>query len=178
MGALLNTTGIGVMSEGKQGVAGEQGRRGFERISEHVDNLLHQTKTFHDRIIEETGGTPGIRDEGGLRSAVAAPFASFGGEMLHQTVFNQAAALMRSLIQNHPYVDGNKRVGFAMTEWYLFEHGYGLRDDVPDDEIFDFIVGVAKGEAAVGEISTWLETHSDQASARNFVQLMQKLAQV
>ncbi len=166
------------MNDGKQELTGGQGR-GFERISEHVDNLLHQTTSFHDRIIEETGGTPGIRDEGGLRSAVAAPFASFGGEMLHGTVFDQAGALMRSLIQNHPYVDGNKRTGFAMTEWFLFEHGYGLRDDVGDDEIFDFVINVAKGESVgVGEISSWLEAHSDQASARNFVQLMQKLANV
>ncbi|EKE13351.1 MAG: hypothetical protein ACD_13C00025G0003 [uncultured bacterium] len=166
------------MSDGKQEVAEEHGR-GFERISEHVENLLHQTTTFHDRIIQETGGTPGIRDEGGLKSAVAAPFASFGGEMLHTTVFDQAGALMRSLIQNHPYVDGNKRAGFAMTEWFLFEHGYGLRDGVPDDEIFNFIINVAKGESAdVSEISTWLEAHCDQASARNFVQLMQKLAEV
>jgi death-on-curing protein len=166
------------MSDGKQ-EATEGYRRGFERISEHVENLLHQTTKFHDRIIQETGGTPGIRDEGGLKSAVAAPFASFGGEMLHTTVFDQAGALMRSLIKNHPYIDGNKRVGFAMTEWFLFEQGYGMRNDVPDDEIFNFIIGVAKDELAdVGEISTWLEAHSDQASARNFVQLMQKLAEV
>lgn len=166
------------MNDGKQELT-EGHRRGFERISEHVENLLHQTTTFHNRIIEETGGTLGVRDEGGLKSAVAAPFASFGGEMLHGTVFDQAGALMRSLIQNHPYVDGNKRVGFAMTEWFLFEHGYGLRDDVPDDEIFGFIIDVAKGESVeVGEISAWLEAHSDQASARNFVQLMQKLAKV
>jgi len=148
----------------------------FERTKEHIANLKHQAIVYHDRIVEDTGGTLGLRDEGSLESAVAAPFASYGGEMLHGTVFAKAGVLMRSLVQNHSFVDANKRTGFGMTEWFLFEYGYGLRDTISDDEIFNFVIGIAEGEKNVEQISDWLEASSDRSSARNFVKLIEQLA--
>lgn len=66
---------------------------------------------MHELALERYGGTTGVRDAGGLDSAVHQPMASFGGEDLYPTVFDNAAALGYSLIRNHPFVDGNKRVG-------------------------------------------------------------------
>lgn len=147
-----------------------------ERIVERIANLTHQTRHFHKRIIEETGGFPGVRDEGALSSALAAPFATFGGESLHGTTHDKAAALMRSLSQNHPFVDGNKRVSLAMMELFLFEHGLGIKSDVGDDEIFSFCVAVAKGTLKVGQISDWLKSRTDRTTSRDFSRLMIQLA--
>ncbi len=72
-----------------------------------------QVLFLHARLIEETGGSHGIRDVGLLQSAVARPRATFEGEDLYPDVCSKAAALMHSLINNHPFVDGNKRTGTA-----------------------------------------------------------------
>lgn len=148
----------------------------FERTSEHIANLKHQTIIYHDKIIVETGGRDGLRDEGLLDSAVAAPFASFDGAMLHENVISKAGALMRSLVQNHSFVDGNKRTGFGMTEWFLFEYGLGIKKTVSDDEIFNFVIRVGEGEMDIEHITNWLKESSDHASARDFSKLMHQLA--
>src|SRR5579864_4580893 len=71
---------------------------------------------LHRAILEQTGGAGGIRDLGLLDSALAQPKATFGGSDLHATVVDKAAALCVSLVQNHPFVDGNKRIGHATME--------------------------------------------------------------
>lgn len=135
-----------------------------DRTVERIANLKHQTFHFHERIIDEIGGSTGLRDEPALDSALAAPFATFPGEDLHQTVYDKAAALMRSLSLNHPFVDGNKRVSLGMTGSFLLEHGLGFRESLVDDEIVDFCLDIAQGGKKIEEISSWLETNSDRAS--------------
>jgi hypothetical protein len=78
-----------------------------------VDEVL----AIHAHLIERYGGSPGIRDLGLLRSALAMPEASFGGETLHATLYEQAAAYCFHSVKNHPFVDGNKRVGLAVASW-------------------------------------------------------------
>src|SRR3990167_1928284 len=101
-----------------------------ERIKERIANLTHYATTVHRIIIGEFGGAKGMRDRSALESAIAAPFATFAGEHLHLTVFDRAAALMRSISLNHPFNDGNKRSSLVVTATFLFEHGIGFKDEV------------------------------------------------
>ena len=81
---------------------------------------------LHERIIEQTGGSLGIRNKDGLESALAQPYMTFGGEPLYPTLAEKASALGFSLIMNHPFVDGNKRVGFIVMALFLKRNGYEI----------------------------------------------------
>jgi death-on-curing protein len=79
---------------------------------------------FHKQLIERYGGAPGIRDVGALESALHRPQTGY-----YDTLVHQAAALMESLVQNHPFVDGNKRVAFAVVDVFLRINGYSIAAD-------------------------------------------------
>ena len=81
---------------------------------------LQEVISLHSLLITQTGGSSGLRDHGALESAVAQPEASFGGEELYPDLASKTAALGHALIQNHPFVDGNKRIGHAAMEVFLF----------------------------------------------------------
>ena len=149
-----------------------------QRTKEQIANLIFLAKHFQKRIVEETGGNKGMRDEAALESAIAAPFATYFGEDLHISVFEKASALMRSLSLNHPFVDGNKRTSLGMIALFLFEHGYGFKEDISDDAIADFCISVASGNKKLGEISSWLQSTTDRASSRSFKAIMQQLGEV
>lgn len=78
---------------------------------------------LHSLLISQSGGSAGLRDRGALESAMAQPEASFGGEELYPSLAAKAASLGHSLIQNHPFVDGNKRIGHGAMEVFLFLNG-------------------------------------------------------
>ena len=82
--------------------------------------------SIHARQIERFGGTPGVRDEGLLESALAQPQATFGGQFLHPTISEQAAAYLYHIAMNHPFIDGNKRTAFAVTDTFLRLNGCAL----------------------------------------------------
>lgn len=110
------------------------------------------------RLIAETGGSPGLRDLALLASAVARPQATFGGEDLYPDIFNKAAALMDSLIRNHPFVDGNKRVGITAAGLFLLRNEQRLT--ASNDELERFTLRVARSELSIEQITTWLRSHS------------------
>jgi death-on-curing protein len=114
---------------------------------------------LHSRLISETGGTQGVRDLGQLASAVGRPQAAFEGSELYPDLFTKAAALMHSLIQNHPFVDGNKRTGIAAAAIFLQVNGSKLTATNPKVEAFT--LSVARGEQDVPDIASWLENHSE-----------------
>lgn len=145
------------------------------RIREQIANLSHLAITAHQKIISEIGGAAGIRDEAILNLAISSAFATFYGEDLHKTVFDKAAALMRSISLDHPFNDGNKRTSLVITAAFLFEHGFGFKDDLSDDEIVDFCIEIAKGKKRHVEISKWLQENCDGASVRSFKQVMESL---
>ncbi|QQE65342.1 death-on-curing protein [Leptolyngbya sp. BL0902] len=97
---------------------------------------------LHDRQIERFGGTAGLRDQGLLDSALAQPQATFGGEWLHPTLADQAAAYLYHLSRNHPFVDGNKRTAFAVMMTFLRVNGYRLT--LTDDDAYDLVMQVAQ----------------------------------
>jgi len=115
---------------------------------------LAQIVHLHEAQIEAFGGAGGIRDHGALESAVARPIMTFGGEDLYPDVAAKAAALMHSLVLNHPFVDGNKRVGAAAAELMGLLNGFEL--NASDDELEDMTLAVAKGEMNIEPLTIWL----------------------
>ncbi len=113
---------------------------------------------IHDRLIAETGSMPGVRDVGLLVSAAARPQATFDGEDLYPTLYLKAAALMDSLTNNHPFVDGNKRVGITATGLFLQLNGQRLF--VSNAELEVFTLHVAQGNSSIEEIAAWLKDAS------------------
>lgn len=116
-----------------------------------------QVLFIHARLIAETGGDSGIRDLGLLQSAVSRPHASFEGKDLYTDLHHKAAALLESLINNHPFVDGNKRVGFTAAGLFLHLNGYHLT--ASNTEVETFILSVASGEQTAKSIAEWLKSH-------------------
>ena len=113
---------------------------------------------LHARLIQQTGGSRGIRDVGLLESAVARPRATFERQDLYPDLWTKAAALMESLVQNHPFVDGNKRAGLGATGLFLARNGYTLTAD--NAQVFAFTMRVATGELDQAALANWLRTHS------------------
>lgn len=99
---------------------------------------------IHRDQIENFGGRSGIRDEGLLDSAVEQPLATFGGKLLHPTVHDQAAAYLFHIVNNHPFIDGNKRVAFAAMDVFLRLNG--LRLDLSDEAAHDLVTRAANSE--------------------------------
>ena len=108
--------------------------------------------SIHARQIERFGGTSGVRDEGLLESALAQPQATFGGQLLHPTISEQAAAYLYHLAMNHPFMDGNKRTAFAVADTFLRLNGCTL--NLTDDRAYDLVMQVARGTMTKEELST------------------------
>lgn len=121
---------------------------------------LTEVLLLHARLIQQTGGAEGVRDLGLLESAIARPQAMLGGEDLYPNLCDKAAALMESLIQNHPFVDGNKRTGLAAAGILLERSGLRLTAD--NDQVFEFTMSVARGGLRHKEITRWLEENSER----------------
>ena len=122
---------------------------------------LGEVVDLHRAVIEETGGASGIRDLGALESALAQPRASFGGVDLHASLADKAAALCFSLVNNHAFIDGNKRIGHAATETFLILNGREI--DAPVDEQERLMLDLASGRLTREQLAAWLLAHLCQA---------------
>jgi death-on-curing protein len=118
---------------------------------------LAEVLDLHRRVTVQTGGATGVRDLGALESALAQPRVTYGGEELYPTLVDKAAALGFSLIGNHPFVDGNKRVGHAAIETFLLLNGHELCAEV--DEAERVILGVAAGVWTREQFRDWVQAH-------------------
>jgi death-on-curing protein len=118
---------------------------------------LGEVLEIYGSVIEQSGGTYGIRDLGALLSALAQPRMTFGDQDLYPTVVEKAATLGFSIIQNHPFVDGNKRAGHAAMEVFLLLNGYEIDADVDEQE--RIVLGVAKSDLDRQAFTTWLGAH-------------------
>lgn len=114
---------------------------------------LVELLAIHDRLLEEFGGAAGVRDGGALESALFRPQTGY-----YRDVVEEAAALFESLVQNHPFVDGNKRTAFAAADVFLRMNGYVL--DVEDADAYAFVVGsLERGDLDRERIDLWLRDH-------------------
>ena len=84
---------------------------------------LETVLKIHDLLIDEFGGKPGIRDHSLLDSALNRPFQTFDGELLYPSIIDQSAAIIESIVKNHPFNDGNKRTGYTLTRLHLLNNG-------------------------------------------------------
>jgi death on curing protein len=108
---------------------------------------------FHKQLIDEFGGTHGVRDKGRLEAAIFRPQTGYYG-----TLAEEAAALMESLANNHPFLDGNKRTSFAVTDTFLRLNGFYLEVDAR--EAYNFISeAMGKGEFRFDLIRDWISSH-------------------
>ena len=126
-----------------------------------IDEIL----AIHDKVIEVSGGRPGVLDFTLLHSASERPKATFGGKDLYVGVFNKATALILSLIQNHPFSDGNKRTGFVTMSRFLYINGYNLT--FKQSEAINFVQNVQGKKYTFQKTSDWLKKHSKKL-IRNF----------
>lgn len=115
---------------------------------------LNEVLLLHDRVLAQSGGAAGVRSVGGLESALAQPRMTFAGEELHPTIVEKAAALGFSIIQNHPFVDGNKRTGHAAMEIFLIWNGFEIQKPVDEQE--EIILWVASGKLSRETLADWL----------------------
>lgn len=116
---------------------------------------LEDLLEIHRRVIESTGGSDGIRSIPLLDSAVARPQATFGGIDLYTALPEKAAALLHSIISNHPFVDGNKRTGFTAMDVFLRLNDRHIV--AGEDEKYDFVMSVASEATVLSKITSWIE---------------------
>ena len=119
-----------------------------------------QVLLMHERLIEATGGSIGIRDEGMLDSALSNPFQSFAGEELYPSVQAKAARLCYGLVKNHPMVDGNKRIGAHVMLVFLMLNGYEL--SYTQQELSQTILDLASGSLNADDIQQCLINHEKE----------------
>jgi death on curing protein len=117
-----------------------------------------QVLFIHARLIAETGGQTSLRDLALLESAVARPLATFDGADLYPGLFEKAAALLDSLVNNHPFMDGKKRTGITSAGLFLRANGYRLL--VTQDELETFTLRVASLHPPLEELASWLKANS------------------
>jgi len=113
---------------------------------------------LHERLLADSGGAPGVRDLGALESAVSQPHAAFGGLDLYPDLVTKAAALCYSLIMNHAFVDGNKRIGHAAMETFLVLNGHELQCGVDEQE--QVILQLVAGDYSRNAFTEWVRRHT------------------
>jgi death-on-curing protein len=119
-----------------------------------------QVLFIHARLISETGGAHGVRDVGLLESAVARPQATFDGKPMYPDIFTQAAALMDSLVNNHPFVDGNKRTGVTAASLFLLLNGFKLIASQADVE--SITLRVATKDVDIEQLAGWFKKNTQK----------------
>lgn len=127
-----------------------------------VDYLsIEQILLLHELQIDRFGGSRGLRDRGGLESAAARPAMTFGGEDLYPDIAAKAAALMHSIVMNHPFVEGDKRVGISAAE--LFLELNDVRLGARDKDLEELTLSVARAELDAESLAIWFRQRLERA---------------
>lgn len=122
---------------------------------------VNEAIRYHNILIAKFGGGAGIRDLASLEAALAHPFATFDQQELYPSGIEKASAILESLIINHPFVDGNKRIAYLLMQVILID--YDLVIEVTEDEQFAFVISASTGEIRFDEIKTWSEAKATKA---------------
>ena len=118
---------------------------------------LPDALSIHALLINRYGGSPGIRDQALLESALTRPYQTFDGNPLYPDPIDKAAAIFESLIKGHPFVDGNKRTAYALLLITLADFGHDI--SAGQEEKYRFVVAAAKGVLSFDEIHKWISDH-------------------
>ncbi|MEM6263646.1 MAG: Fic family protein [Bacteroidota bacterium] len=116
---------------------------------------LNDVLVFHERLIEKFGGASGIRSIELLESAISRPYQTFDGKDLYPEPADKAAAILESIVKNHPFIDGNKRTGYVLMRLMLMQEGLDI--DAGENEKYEFVIRVASGKAELKEIKLWIQ---------------------
>lgn len=119
-----------------------------------------QVLLLHEQLLSQSGGLQGVRDEGLLESALAAPFQAFGDADAYPSLQQKAARLGYGLIKNHPFLDGNKRIGTHVMLVFLALNGVEL--SYSQKELSDIILAIAAGEKEYEDLLSWLLKHQKE----------------
>ena len=119
---------------------------------------LDHALRLHRSLLEHYGGTDGVRDMGLLQSAIAMPQAAYGGEYLHGDIFEMAAAYLYHVVQNHPFLDGNKRAGAALAIVFLAINDIDIDND--EDGLVELTLHVATGKSGKAEIAGFFRSRT------------------
>jgi len=109
---------------------------------------------IHNILIDRYGGKVGVRDQKLLESALSRPYQTFDKKELYKSPIEKAASLIESLINNHPFIDGNKRFGYVAMRLTLLE--YGLDINATQTEKYEFVISIAKGDLKFEGICSWI----------------------
>ncbi|MBI2334220.1 type II toxin-antitoxin system death-on-curing family toxin [Candidatus Daviesbacteria bacterium] len=118
---------------------------------------IDQVLFIHDLVVKRFGGSFGIRNLGLVESAIGRPQSTFGSQFLYENIFDMAAALLQSLLKNHPFVDGNKRTALTSAAMFLKLNGYELKNTHQKE--VEFAVSVDNKNLSIEQISHWLQEH-------------------
>ena len=119
---------------------------------------LDEILSLHEEQIRLFGGSHGVRDTGLIESAIGSAAATFGGEFLHASLFEMAAAYLYGICKNHPFVDGNKRTAAATALVFLDMNGVAI--DAAEEPFYDLVIGVAEGRVSKAEVAVFLQENA------------------
>jgi death-on-curing protein len=113
---------------------------------------------IHAILIERFGGSSGVRDKELLNSALNRPYQTFDGNELYPTPIDKAAAILESIVKNHPFTDGNKRTGYILARLLLMNEQLDIRAN--QEQKYQLVISISKGELSFDQIKEWLEKNS------------------
>ncbi len=113
---------------------------------------------IHAILLERFGGSSGVRDRALLDSALNRPFQTFDGNELYPSPIEKAAAMLESVVKNHPFIDGNKRTGYVLARLCLMKERVDILAD--QNQKYAFVIGVSTGKMDFEQIKEWLERHT------------------
>ncbi len=116
---------------------------------------LQDVLNIHNILIDKFGGSKGVRDQGSLESAINRPFATFEKHDLYPTPSDKAAAILESILINHPFIDGNKRTAYVLMRLLLLNYGFDILAD--QDDKYKMVISASKGDLRFDGIKNWIE---------------------
>lgn len=120
---------------------------------------IKEALQIHSTVIVQHGGSTGVREMNLLESALNRPFQTFDGSELYPTAIEKAAAIVESVVKNHPFSDGNKRTGYVLCRLLLMGSGLDIKASLEDK--YKFVISISTGEINYDEIKSWLEAHTE-----------------
>ena len=115
---------------------------------------ISDVEKIHNLLIDKFGGVKGVRDRGALEAAVARPFATFDNNDLYPSPIDKAAAILESIVTNHPFIDGNKRTGYVLARLIILNAGLDI--EASQEEKYKLVIAVSKSQLNFDQIREWL----------------------
>ena len=117
---------------------------------------VEKALAIHQLLIDEFGGPSGVRDQNALESAINRPLQTFGGQDLYPEPAEKAAAMIESIVSNHPFIDGNKRTGYVLMRLTLLSKHMDI--EATQEEKYQFVIDIASGKLKFEEIRNWIKS--------------------